>query len=99
MEKAGNIIEKLLAAFPAAEKNILGNNIEKFWSDIEGVRDSWVERFASGVLFAASENPATSQEMVFRKDGIIKKINKRLGQEVVKDIKIRIAEKPKEGKE
>lgn len=95
MERAKKAIEGFIGTLPLAAKRIKGYLAAERWNEIaDRSNSSWVTRFSGGTLYIATENPALAQDMVFKKAGIIEKLNKAVGDGAVKELKITISGKP-----
>ncbi|MFN3345328.1 MAG: DUF721 domain-containing protein [Chloroherpetonaceae bacterium] len=63
--------------------------IIKMWKEVAGAyiaNVSQVEKVYQGVLYVKVKNAAWRNELMFKKESIIEKINQQLGKEAVKDI-------------
>lgn len=61
----------------------------KIWKSVVGdtiARMTEVEKFARGILYIQVHNPSWRNELFFRKKNIIGRLNKAVGNELVKDI-------------
>ncbi len=65
-------------------QKIITNLFPKFGSKIT------IESFSQGTIKLISSSPAINQEVQFKKDEIIKKINQKLKAEIVKDLRFGI---------
>ncbi|MCX5749755.1 MAG: DciA family protein [Candidatus Saganbacteria bacterium] len=91
IETAKEALAGLVKKNPALDRKLKSYGALDVWDkNIDASGKSWAERISKGVLFIVTENPSLSQEIVFHKNGSIKKINDELGETVVKDIKVRI---------
>lgn len=88
MDLAKNILESVIEKNIAAKNIISGYKAVDLWNEIiDEEKTSWAEKFSRGVLYVSSENPSFMQEIIFRKNMIIDKLNSALGAKAIKDIK------------
>jgi predicted nucleic acid-binding Zn ribbon protein len=63
--------------------------IIKMWKEIAGAyiaKASQVEKIYQGILYVKVKNAAWRNELMFKKENIIEKMNQQLGKDAVKDI-------------
>jgi len=97
-ERAGSILDRLarrmgITARLETEKAVV------LWEEVVGERvasRTQATAVKGGKLFVAVENSAWLQQLALMKEGIIDKINSRVGKPVVEDIVFRIGEVGKE---
>ena len=89
MQHISRAIEKLLRK-AGLEKGVAQQNALFVWKEVVGERvaeNTAAEKIDHGVLVVRTTTPAWRQELQFQKTTITKKLNKKLGQKVVKDIR------------
>jgi predicted nucleic acid-binding Zn ribbon protein len=62
----------------------------QMWREIVGeeiFKNVKAEKVKNGILYVKCKNPSWKQEVNFKKEEIIKKLNKFLKKEIIKDIK------------
>ena len=72
------------------EKGVSQNNALLIWKETVGEKVSQntaPEKVESGTLYVKASNPTWRQELMFKKEEILKKLNKRLGEKTIKEIK------------
>ena len=72
------------------EKGVSQNKALLVWKEVVGDKVSQntePEKVESGTLYIKTTNPAWRQELVFKKNDIIKKLNNKLGKNTIKEIK------------
>ena len=72
------------------EKGVSQNKALLVWKEVVGERVSQntvPEKVESGTLYIKTSNPTWRQELVFKKNDIIKKLNNKLGKNTIKEIK------------
>jgi len=60
------------------------------WDDVVGAKvseNTTPEKVEAGTLYIKAINPTWRQELVFKKEEILKKLNKKLGEKIIKEIK------------
>lgn len=101
MIKISDVLLKIAKKFDL-EIKIVEQTINKNWTKLVG------ERIASHTrpdtvsyrrLLVCVDSPAWMQQLTFLKDDIIKKINKVIGRQIIKDIKFRIGDVAKDASE
>lgn len=81
-------LEKLLKAY-GIDKKVKAYSVIDDWPEIVGekvAKNAVAERIESGKLFVRVKSSVWRQEMLFQKQDIIKKINTKYREEIVKDI-------------
>jgi predicted nucleic acid-binding Zn ribbon protein len=97
-ERAGNILERLIARMGITSR------LEKekaviLWEEVVGkptARRAEAVSIKAGKLVVVVESSAWLQQLALLKEGIIEKLNSRIGKPVVEDIVFRIGEIGKE---
>jgi predicted nucleic acid-binding Zn ribbon protein len=92
LKKASLFMEEILKKYGIFDK-IKENDIYVVWEDEVGkeiAKHAKPAFFKEGVLFVNVDNSAWFTELKFLKDKIIKKLNKRLGIDKIKDINLKI---------
>ena len=89
MQHIGLAIEKLLRK-TGLEKGVAQQNALFVWKEIVGERvaeNTTAEKIDHGILMVRTTTPAWRQELQFQKTTIIKKLNKKLGKKVIRNIR------------
>lgn len=89
MQHISSAIEKLLRKM-GLEKGVMQQNALLLWADIVGdsvAENTEAERIDHGVLMVKTSTPVWRQELQFQKKDIVKKLNKKLGKNIIKDIR------------
>jgi predicted nucleic acid-binding Zn ribbon protein len=87
-EQIGTLIENLLKN-SGLEKQVKETQAMNFWRDVAGKEISnYTEpvKVADGTLFIKVSNPSWRNELILLKPGIKKKLNRKIGTTVIKDI-------------
>ncbi|MGB9877204.1 MAG: DUF721 domain-containing protein [bacterium] len=74
------------------ERKIKERKCLSIWEEVVGDKlasVSQAEDIKNGVLYASAKDPIWAQEIFNLKGLIIKRINERMGEEIIKDIKVR----------
>ena len=90
MQELRKIIQTLLAD-TGIEKAVLQHKSLLIWKEIVGetiANNSEPSDVKHGVLTVKVSTPVWRNELVFRKKEILEKLNKVLGKDVIKDIKL-----------
>ena len=72
------------------ERGVSQNKSLLVWKEVVGDKVSQntvPEKVESGTLYIKTSNPTWRQELVFKKNDIIKKLNNKLGKNTIKEIK------------
>jgi predicted nucleic acid-binding Zn ribbon protein len=72
------------------EKGVTQNTALIIWDSVVGKKiaeQTNPEKVKYGVLTVKASTPAWRQELLFKKQDILKKLNKKLGSKVIKDIR------------
>ena len=89
MQHIGRAIEKLLRKV-GLEKGVAQQNALFVWKEVVGKRvaeNTTAEKIDHGVLMVRTTTPTWRQELQLQKTTIIKKLNKKLGKKVIKDVR------------
>ena len=89
MQHIGRAIEKLLRK-TGLEKGVAQQNALFVWKEVVGKRvaeNTTAEKIDHGVLMVRTTTPTWRQELQLQKTTIIKKLNKKLGKKVIKDVR------------
>ena len=89
MQKLKAAINNLLKA-AGLDAGVAQNKALLVWDDVVGARvseNTTPEKVESGTLYIKASNPTWRQELMFKKEDILKKLNKKLGEKTIKEIK------------
>jgi predicted nucleic acid-binding Zn ribbon protein len=89
MQKLKAAISNLLKA-AGLDAGVAQNKALLVWDDVVGVKvseNTTPEKVEAGTLYIKASNPTWRQELMFKKDDILKKLNKKLGEKTIKEIK------------
>ena len=89
MQHIGRAIKKLLRK-AGLEKGVAQQNALFVWKEVVGKRvaeNTTAEKIDHGVLMVRTTTPTWRQELQLQKPTIIKKLNKKLGKKVIKDVR------------
>ena len=89
MQHIGQAIEKLLRK-AGLEKGVAQQNALFVWKEVVGKKvaeNTTAEKIDHGVLMVRTTTPTWRQELQLQKTIIIKKLNKKLGKKVIKDVR------------
>jgi predicted nucleic acid-binding Zn ribbon protein len=89
MQKLKAAINNLLKA-AGLEAGVAQNKALLVWDDVVGVKvseNTTPERVEAGTLYIKASNSTWRQELMFKKEDILKKLNKKLGEKTIKEIK------------
>ena len=89
MQHIGRAIKKLLRK-AGLEKGVAQQNALFVWKEVVGKRvaeNTTAEKIDHGVLMVRTTTPTWRQELQLQKTTIIKKLNKKLGKKVIKDVR------------
>lgn len=99
MEKISSSLDKTLNKL-GIKKKVREEMALYYWKEVAGPKISSKARaefIKNGILFVGVTSSVWSQQLFFFKDNLIKKLNQRLGDRVVKDIYFRGCSFPKAG--
>tara|TARA_B100000470_G_scaffold214480_1_gene195856 strand:- start:2427 stop:2702 length:276 start_codon:yes stop_codon:yes gene_type:complete len=89
MQKLKAAINNLLKA-AGLEAGVSQNKALLVWDDVVGAKvseNTTPEKVEGGTLYIKASNPTWRQELMFKKEEILKKLNKKLGEKIIKEIK------------
>ncbi len=89
MQKLKAAINNLLKA-AGLDAGVAQNKALLVWGDVVGAKvseNTTPEKVEAGTLYIKASNPTWRQELVFKKEDILKKLNKKLGEKTIKEIK------------
>ena len=89
MEKLNTSIQGFLESY-GLKKGVKQNSALLHWDDVVGKKISQntePQNVEHGTLTVSVKNPAWRQELVFKKDQIIKKLNKKIGENTIKEVR------------
>lgn len=89
MQKLKKIIGRFLEK-NGLEKGVNQNKALLIWEEIVGntiAENTSPEKVEHGILTVKTKNPSWRQELLFKKQEIIEKLNKNLGDNTIKEIK------------
>ena len=89
MQKLKSAINNLLKA-AGLEAGVAQNKALLVWDDVVGAKvseNTKPEKVEAGTLYIKASNSTWRQELVFKKEDILKKLNKKLGEKIIKEIK------------
>ena len=89
MQKLKAAINNLLKA-AGLEAGVSQNKALLVWDDVVGAKvseNTTPEKVEAGTLYIKASNSTWRQELMFKKDDILKKLNKKLGEKTIKEIK------------
>ena len=89
MQKLKAAINNLLKA-AGLEAGVSQNKALLVWDDVVGAKvseNTTPEKVEAGILYIKASNPTWRQELMFKKEEILKKLNKKLGEKIIKEIK------------
>jgi len=89
MQKLKAAINSLLKA-AGLDAGVAQNKALLVWDDVVGAKvseNTTPEKVEAGTLYIKASNPTWRQELVFKKEDILKKLNKKLGEKTIKEIK------------
>ena len=89
MQKLKSAINKFLKA-SGLETGVSQNKALLVWREVVGTKvseNTTPEKVEAGTLYIKASNPTWRQELMFKKEDILKKLNKKLGEKTIKEIK------------
>ena len=89
MQKLKAAINNLLKA-AGLDAGVAQNKALLVWDDVVGAKvseNTTPEKVEAGTLYIKASNPTWRQELMFKKEDILKKLNKKLGKKTIKEIK------------
>jgi len=95
MEKIKAAVEGLLKTLPGVKSKVrVWGAVELWETAVETSGKSWAEKISGGVLFVGAGDPSAGQDIALKKNVYLKRLNGLLGEEMVKDLKVKIGTKP-----
>jgi hypothetical protein len=87
-EKMGDFLKRLSKKNPIIKKSYSINEIKKIWKEIvdENLKEDYFSR--DKLLIISCENNIVMQEILFSSNDLIEKINTKLDQDLVQEIKV-----------
>ena len=89
MEKLNTSIQNFLESY-GLKKGVKQNSAILYWEEVVGKKISKNTKPQSvehGTLTVSVSNPAWRQELVFKKEEIIKQLNKKIGENTIKEVR------------
>ncbi len=89
MQSLKLVIDSMLRKF-GIDNAIAQNNALNVWNEIVGetvAKNTEPDRVEHGVIIVKVSSPTWRQELYFQKTEIIKKINNKIGRNVIRDIR------------
>ena len=89
MQSLKTAIDSMLRKF-GIENAIAQNNVLNIWNEIVGekvAKNTEPDRVEHGVIVVKVSSPTWRQELYFQKKEIIKKLNNKIGKNVIRDIR------------
>ena len=89
MQKLKAAINNFLKA-AGLEAGVSQNKALLIWDDVVGAKvseNTTPEKVEAGTLYIKASNPTWRQELMFKKEEILKNLNKKLGEKTIKEIK------------
>jgi predicted nucleic acid-binding Zn ribbon protein len=89
MEKLNTSIQGFLESY-GLKKGVKQNSAVLYWDDVVGEKISKNTTplgAEHGTLTVSVSNPAWRQELVFKKKEIIKQLNKKIGENTIKEVR------------
>ena len=74
------------------DQKVQEHSVPGYWEEIVGeafARHAKVERVDAGRLFVSVESAAWRTELMLRREDILRRLNERLGAEIVKELIVR----------
>ena len=89
MEKLNTSIQNFLESY-GLKKGVKQNSAILYWEEVVGKKiskNTEPQRVEHGTLTVSVSNPAWRQELVFKKEEIIKQLNKKIGENTIKEVR------------
>ncbi len=89
MEKLNTSIQKFLENY-GLKKGVKQNSAILYWEEVVGhkiSKNTEPQSVEHGTLTISVSNPAWRQELVFKKEEIIKQLNKKIGENTIKELR------------
>ncbi|MEE9167826.1 MAG: DUF721 domain-containing protein [Candidatus Neomarinimicrobiota bacterium] len=90
MEELSKVLTSLLRK-TGIESAVLQNKAVILWNDVVGEpisKNTIPEEVKQGTLIVRVSTPVWRNELIFKKQEIIEKLNRALGRKIIKDIKL-----------
>ena len=89
MEKLNTSIQSFLENY-GLKKGVKQNSAILYWEEVVGdkiSKNTKPQSVEHGTLTVSVSNPAWRQELVFKKEEIIKQLNKKIGENTIKELR------------
>ena len=89
MEKLNTSIQNYLESY-GLKKGVKQNSAILYWEEVVGEKiskNTEPQSVEHGTLTVSVSNPAWRQELVFKKNEIIKQLNKKIGENTIKEVR------------
>tara|TARA_Y100000768_G_C23886637_1_gene637950 strand:+ start:848 stop:1123 length:276 start_codon:yes stop_codon:yes gene_type:complete len=89
LEKLNTSIQKFLENY-GLKKGVKQNSAILYWEEVVGhkiSKNTEPQSVEHGTLTISVSNPAWRQELVFKKEEIIKQLNKKIGENTIKELR------------
>ena len=89
MEKLNTSIQTFLENY-GLKKGVKQNSAMLYWEEVVGdkiSKNTEPQSVEHGTLTVSVSNPAWRQELVFKKEEIIKQLNKKIGENTIKELR------------
>lgn len=89
MEKLNTTIESFLESY-GLKKGVKQNSAVLYWKEVVGEKisnNTEPQGVEHGTLTVSVSNPTWRQELVFKKKEIIKELNKKIGENTIKEVR------------
>ena len=89
MEKLNTSIQSFLENY-GLKKGVKQNSAMLYWEEVVGdkiSKNTEPQSVEHGTLTVSVSNPAWRQELVFKKEEIIKQLNKKIGENTIKELR------------
>ena len=89
MEELNASIQNFLDSY-GLKKGVKQNSAVLYWEEVVGKKiseNTEVQGAEHGTLTVSVSNPAWRQELLFKKEEIIKQLNKKIGENTIKEVR------------
>ena len=89
MEELNTSIQNFLDSY-GLKKGVKQNSAVLYWEAVVGKKiseNTEVQGAEHGTLTVSVSNPAWRQELLFKKEEIIKQLNKKIGENTIKEVR------------
>jgi len=89
LEKLNTSIQSFLENY-GLKKGVKQNSAMLYWEDVVGdkiSKNTEPQSVEHGTLTVSVSNPAWRQELIFKKEEIIKQLNKKIGENTIKELR------------